>query len=180
MFKIGYKLLFKFLGYTLSLNLMAYPILVYGSSEPTELTQITEQIQKYLCQVNLCLNVIPNIEINPELKNYGFFFRKTHSIQLSPSADTGQLKLSLLHEYTHAIRYHYNQNELLWLDEGLANLMEYRFSGIWPVSYSTKLRQELNLILSNSEEDFKPQGRGYVGSFLFIVYLYNHFHCHPV
>jgi hypothetical protein len=136
---------------------------------------LAKKAESFLCQRSYCLRASPTLELDPMLSSLGYFHGPSNTLKLFPSNDNLQLQLTLVHEYTHAFRYQFNPDEEIWLDEGIANFMEYKYSGVWPVSYQTALHAEHQIEWSNSALDFGAQGKGYRGAFFFIAYLYNHF-----
>lgn len=84
-------------------------------------------------------------------------------------------QLVLIHELSHVIRHQFNPQEERWLDEGLAQLIETEYIGLWPYDKQKQLLSEDKLFLSNKNEDYSPKGKGYSTSYFFLKYLYNHF-----
>ena len=84
-------------------------------------------------------------------------------------------QIVLVHELVHLIRHHYNPYEELWLDEGLAKLLEVLYVGFWPFNYEEKLRGLTSFRLSNDQSDYGPNGNGYVTSFFLLWYLHSRF-----
>lgn len=86
-----------------------------------------------------------------------------------------EAQVALVHELTHVLRHHYNNQEELWLDEGIAKLMEILFTGFWNRDLERTLKSWPDFILSNDPDDYNIQGRGYADSYYFLQYLYSKF-----
>ena len=101
-------------------------------------------------------------------------------ISISPLLTSSETQLTLVHEFVHAYREQFNQDEEVWLNEGLAKFIEYQYSTVWPVSYMERLRKKPIINLSSQVDDgmtnnYAPKGDGYPASFFLVQYLYNHF-----
>lgn len=145
-----------------------------------KLSEEINLVNRYFQQRNLNLEKIPAIEITDAVNCYlGFVDREKTSIQLSVVSDSVGRKVTLAHEFTHVYRSQFNKNEEVWLDEGLAKFIEYQFSSVWPVSYDDRLGKNSFLNLGKTTlqggNNFSCGGDGYVASFYFVLYLYNHF-----
>jgi hypothetical protein len=136
----------------------------------------SSKAKTFLCQqFSFCLSQSPQTVIKPGLEHLAYFDKNTNQIWLSPHLDTIELQLSLVHELSHVYRNQFNKNDDLWLEEGMAKWIEYRYSQVWPVSYATRLMKNPNIILSNDPDFYSQNGNGYPSSFWLFLYLYNHF-----
>lgn len=79
----------------------------------------------------------------------------------------------LTHELQHLIRYHYHENESLWLDEGLAQFIDYYLNG-FPIESLLELEHQFkkDCALDSCSRQMRS---GYSDNFLFIYYLYKHY-----
>ncbi len=128
-----------------------------------------------MCQMQLCIT--KNVDVNFEnYKGYnGYYHLKQNRISILPTQSSVGILLSLVHEFTHVYRSQFNKNEETWLSEGLAKLIEYKVSTVWPESYQRKLKANPVLIYENSERRYGVNGDGYSDSFWLVYYLYQHF-----
>lgn len=85
-----------------------------------------------------------------------------------------ELKINLVHEYAHRVRYKYNQNDVPWFSEGLAQLVEMSYTS-WPYLYSDNLLYKPEIKISNSQSEYESNGRTYADSFYLLYYIYSHF-----
>ena len=115
--------------------------------------------------------VVP-IETKADLVHDGFF--ETGKIFLRPELTSVELKLTLLHEFVHALRHSASPNEDRWLQEGLAKTAEVMFSGVWSTSYEERLKTNPLLRITNDVSAYAPFGEGYVGAFFLTFYLQQH------
>ena len=87
-------------------------------------------------------------------------------------------QITLVHELTHLLRHTHQPDEELWLDEGLAHLMEVLYSGDWPMIFEKRLKAMKTVALTNDLAAYNGSGDdggdGYVTSFFAVLYLYNH------
>ena len=120
-----------------------------------------------------------NVRLSDKIAFVGFAHKSSSSaadvIELKPNLHQMKLKLALIHELVHIVRHSYNPNEVAWLDEGLAKLLEVQYSTVWAISYQDRLHLNGYIHLSENLEDFKPESYEYVSSYFFMQYLYNHF-----
>lgn len=86
-----------------------------------------------------------------------------------------QIRVTMVHELIHIFRNQYNSHEEYWLNEGLAQLIESEFIGIWPQDKFDALNKLNYIFLSDKDIDFQPQGKGYAPAYFFMKYLYNRF-----
>lgn len=114
------------------------------------------------------------VRVTPDLPFLGFYNRHDQSIHVSPRLNPIELQLTLVHEQIHVIRERYNPNEAVWLEEGIAKVMEFLYSGVWPVSYESFFRDNSSFCLSNAKTEFTPGSIDYATSFYFVYYLYLH------
>ncbi len=75
------------------------------------------------------------------------------------------------HELTHLLRHQHNSYEKLWLDEGLAKLIEIQYLETWPVKLARELKDLKQISLSDDPDDYSMDGAGYVSSYFFMLYL---------
>ncbi len=140
-----------------------------------DLNLYIEKAKNYLCQFGFCPPVNTKIQIQDSRGYLGFFHSRDNVITIAPQLESVATQLTLVHEFTHAYRHQFNAKEELWLDEGVAKFMEYKYSGVWPVSYLEKIKKNPVITISNSEIFFQPQGDGYAHAFLMMLYLHNRF-----
>lgn len=134
------------------------------------------QAQKFLCEFKICINTPFAVKYKTGMKHVGYFQKNPPEIWIEKNLNTINKKLVLVHELSHVYRNSYNSKETRWLDEGLAKFWEYKFSNeLWPVSYNTRFKKNPVLFLSNDEKHYGKDGEGYISSFYFIIYLYDHF-----
>lgn len=134
----------------------------------------------FLCERGFCLEKIPPLYLEEVAGYLGYVDRDLSRISISPKLDAGDTQLALVHEFTHVYRARFNPNEETWLNEGLAKIIEYQYSGVWPVSYAERLVRNPNLNFDGRNfegrpSNYGPQGDGYMASFFLTLYLYNHF-----
>lgn len=145
-----------------------------NAAEP-ELGLYSDKVQNFLCQKSFCLNQKVEVEVSNLPGYFGYYHSQSQKVTLVPGLNEVQIQLNLAHEFTHAYRAKYNPNEELWLNEGLAKLMEYLYSSVWPVSYQSRLQQNPQILVNNEAAQFAPQGAGYASSFWLTLYLYKHY-----
>lgn len=134
------------------------------------------QAQNFLCEFKICINTPFAVKYKTGMKHVGYFQKNPPEIWIEKNLNTINKKLVLVHELSHVYRNSYNSKEIRWLDEGLAKFWEYKFSNeLWPVSYNTRFKKNPVLFLSNDEKHYGKDGEGYISSFYFIIYLYDHF-----
>lgn len=145
-----------------------------------ELRTHSQHAREFLCNQGYCLNDVPPIVLEEVAGYLGYVDRDLTRISISPRLDAGDTQLALVHELAHVYRAQFNLHEETWLNEGIAKFLEYRYSGVWPVSYMTRLRRKGALTfgplsLEGKEGNYGPGGDGYPASFFLVLYLYNHF-----
>jgi hypothetical protein len=160
---------------TVGLLLMAICWQATALPADTELRAFAEKARQFLCQKSLCPKSTINIKFQDGLRHVAYFHREKNEIWLSPELSSGEIQIAIVHELMHAVRFQANKNEALWLDEGLAKFMEYKYSGVWPKTYSQRLKASPYFVLSNDEALYQPGEMGYPSSFWFVTYLYNRF-----
>ncbi len=128
-----------------------------------------------MCQFNLCVKKKVTIEPENYKSYFGYYHINENKISVRSDQTEFGMVLTLAHEYTHVYRSEYNKNEETWLSEGLAKLIEYKVSTVWPESYQRKLKAKPLLIYENSERRYGVNGDGYSDSFWLVYYLYQHF-----
>lgn len=134
------------------------------------------QAQNFLCEFKICINTPFAVKYKTGMKHVGYFQKNPPEIWIEKNLNTINKKLVFVHELSHVYRNSHNPQESRWLDEGLAKFWEYKFSNeIWPVSYNTRFNKNPILFLSNDEKHYGKDGDGYISSFYFIIYLYDHF-----
>lgn len=107
----------------------------------------------------------------------------SYQINLSPHLPSIHKELAVVHEMAHICRDFYHQKDPLWFSEGLAKLIEFHFTQVWPAHFEQSLNLSNEIFLATQDEDFKLRrieeriyaSPGYTSSFLFFVYLYNRF-----
>ncbi len=114
------------------------------------------------------------------LKNYLGFVHHTsnenQTIKVHDSMKSAvEYQLVIIHELTHILRNAYQPNEERWIQEGLANLIQTLFAGQWPKDFENDFKNLEYFHLSNSIEDYQIGGSGYLVSYFFTLYLYEHF-----
>ncbi|HEX7673150.1 MAG TPA: hypothetical protein VF412_03215 [Bdellovibrio sp.] len=145
----------------------------HGTS--SDLNSLIQDARSFLCAKSFCLTKPVTVVVENSDDYFAFYHAQQNKISLSPTLDAAETQLDLVHEFTHAYRHQFNTNEVAWLDEGLAKLMEYQYGGVWPVSYQERLRHNPRIVLSNDRRvDFSRGGDGYPSSFWLMIYLYNH------
>lgn len=102
-------------------------------------------------------------------------FAASDLVEIRPDLSSGDLQLALVHELAHVLRHSYNSDETSWLDEGIAKLIEVKYSGVWAVRYQDRVHRSLVISLSANIRDFSPGSYNYVSSYFFVQYLYNKF-----
>lgn len=133
-----------------------------------------EQVLQFLKDSGIQINQSAQIIKDENLKYHAFAKKDENVILLNPSLNEIQTKINLVHEYIHRYRYQIGANDEIWFSEGLAQMGEFIYSG-WPNNYNTIVKDKGYLLLSNDQDDFKPNGYGYPSSFLLFHYLYKHF-----
>ncbi len=138
--------------------------------------QVTH-VKNFLCARSFCVKQDVTVAQEPSEGYYAYFHAHANRISLSPNLTDTETQLDLVHEFTHIYRHSFNNDEEVWLDEGLAKFMEYQYAGgVWPFLYEKKLRQNPELILGNDrKQGYGVEGIGYPSSFWMVLYLYNHF-----
>lgn len=104
-------------------------------------------------------------------------------IRLGSNLSALHREIVVIHELAHICRDFYFKNDPLWFSEGLAKLIEYQFTRVWPQNFELSLAQGNEIFLAQNEEDFRVRtlkhqsfaSPGYSSSFLFFIYLYNRF-----
>jgi hypothetical protein len=135
----------------------------------------SERAKQLMCQFSLCITSPVTIQVENYKNYFGYYHINENKISVRPDQTEFGMLLTLVHEYTHVYRSDYNKNEETWLSEGLAKLVEYKVSIVWPESYQRKLRFNPWLIYENSERRYGFNGDGYSDSFWLVYYLYQHF-----
>ena len=147
----------------------------YPPSPDLESTELI-QAQNFLCEFKICINTPVAVKYESGMKHVGYFQKDPPEIWIEKNLNTINKKLVFVHELSHVYRNSYNPLESRWLDEGLAKFWEYKFSNeLWPVSYNARFKKNPILFLSNDEKHYGKDGDGYISSFYFIIYLYDHF-----
>lgn len=82
--------------------------------------------------------------------------------------------LVMAHELTHVFRHARNPNELPWLDEGLAKLVEHQYLGIGPITLHDELATLDEFALETDQQLYRDNSPAYATSYFFALYLYNH------
>lgn len=100
-------------------------------------------------------------------------FTDGKSIILKPNLTNVQLKLAIVHELVHIIRYYYSPGEELWVNEGLAKLSEVLFAQYWSYTLEMQLKENNEFAVLSNASDYSHYGKGYVSSFFLMNYLYN-------
>ena len=135
----------------------------------------SERARNILCNLSIC----PHSNIAVRIENYkgynGYYHLNEGYISVLPSQSSLGVLMTLVHEYTHVYRSEFNKHEETWLSEGLAKLVEYKVSTVWPESYQRKLKVKPWLVYENSERRYGVNGDGYSDSFWLVYYLYQHF-----
>src|SRR5690242_17271772 len=106
----------------------------------TELQTAAAKAAQFLCQSGYCLKRTPPVSYKEDFQHVAYFNRAKNEIWVSPRLTSAESQIALVHELTHVYRNQSNDHEALWLDEGLAKFMEYKYSGVWPKSYSERLK----------------------------------------
>jgi hypothetical protein len=146
-----------------------------------ELQAQAEHAKKFLCSFGYCLEKTPPLVLEKVEGYLGYVDGTSSQVSISPDLDSGDTQLALVHEFTHVYRAQFNPREDLWLNEGLAKLMEYQYSGVWPLLYIRRLRENPVLTLGpiydseKKEVNYAANGMGYQSSFFMLLYLYNHY-----
>lgn len=114
------------------------------------------------------------------LKNHlGFVHHSDNENQIIKVHDSMksavEYQLVLIHELTHILRNAYQPNEERWIQEGLANLMQTLYAGQWPKEFENNFRNLKYFHLSNNIDDYQLGSSGYLVSYFFTLYLYEHF-----
>lgn len=130
----------------------------------------------FFCSFALCPKTQIKIKVDTSITHYGYVHPDQKEILLSNQLDSNDVQLTLIHEFTHILRYEYNRQEVRWLYEGLAQFWEYRYSrSVWPRNYNIQFKQNPIFRLSEDEKFYGLNGEGYVSSFFLVAYLYKHF-----
>lgn len=119
---------------------------------------------------------IPPAQIveSPNLKFHAFTSPSENIIYVRSGMSETELKINLVHEYTHRVRYKYNQNDAPWFSEGLAQLVEMSYTS-WPYLYSDNLFYLPEIKISKSQTEYENNSRAYADSFYLMYYIYSHF-----
>lgn len=96
-------------------------------------------------------------------------------IRLNENLQNIENKLTLMHEFVHIIRHQYNPQEVVWLDEGLAQLIEAEYIQLFPHDKNQRLQDSNQVHLSSSREEYQPKSKAYATSYFFMKYLYSRF-----
>lgn len=102
-------------------------------------------------------------------KSCNYVIRQDEKIQ------TMEGKLSIIHELAHIIRHQYNPHEVVWLDEGIAQLIEAEYIQLFPMDKNERLNHAQEIHLSIQRDDYKPGHPSYSISYFFLKYLYSRF-----
>jgi hypothetical protein len=115
------------------------------------------------------------IKTSSSITHLGYFNKQDSTIEINKRLNEVESKLTIVHELSHLIRSSHVKNEVLWLDEGLAKLTEFLYSGVWPVSYINFVTDRNRICLSSNPKFYGLNGEGYSSSFYFVYYLYRNF-----
>lgn len=81
----------------------------------------------------------------------------------------------LIHELSHVVRDFHQPQEERWVNEGLAQVLETEYIGLWPTDKQEYLFGLDRIFLSSNDSDYTPKGAGYSTSYFFMKYLFNRF-----
>jgi hypothetical protein len=116
------------------------------------------------------------IEFIPMPKYLGFVHHTTtanQKVQIRANVKSAvEYQLILIHELSHILRNAYHPQEDLWLQEGLANLLQTLFSGEWPKELNEQFSNLPFVHLSNEPDHYELGSYGYATSYFFMLYLY--------
>jgi hypothetical protein len=82
--------------------------------------------------------------------------------------------LVMAHELMHVFRHAANANEIAWLDEGIAKLVEHQYLGIGPITLQDDLLKLSEFALENRHDAYRDNSPAYVTAYFFSLYLYRH------
>ena len=139
------------------------------------LQQVDLQAKEFPCQVNISFNAPKGIDgkVLPKRWEGRECF---YDVDLEASLEYNWMaSIAIVHEFTHMIRHEFNPAEVAWLDEGLATLLQVKFSHVWPLELEMQLQQSTHLSLSKNIADYFKSTQPYAHAFFFIKYLYDHF-----
>lgn len=159
----------------LSKMLLTLVILLTSVSSFADNTEnANSKVLLFLKESGIQINQSAQIIKDENLKYHAFAKKDENVILLNSALNDIQTKINLVHEYIHKYRYQIGANDEIWFSEGLAQMGEFMYSG-WPNNYNTIVKDKGYLLISNDQNDFKPNGYGYPSSFLLFHYLYTHF-----
>lgn len=95
-------------------------------------------------------------------------------LDIKGNLDSNYLRYRLPHELQHVVRYHFNENEEDWVNEGLSYLVEFMLTHEFPVG-NLDVYKSFNNISLNESFRKKDADINYFYTFLYFYYLYQNF-----
>lgn len=89
--------------------------------------------------------------------------------------ETNYLRYRLPHELQHVVRYHFNENEEDWVNEGLSGIIEHLLSLEFPTKNLEKYKSFNEISLNDSFHKEGDNGIHYFNTFFYFYYLYQNF-----